>query len=104
MREGLPVELYVLRRHPKGASNGGVSETIDDFIIMADDEYGIPALFERPDSHVLLLQVFKGQFRVVPLKNKEAGDWVMFGGNFVFSPDSRFPSPHPIKVFDRVER
>ena len=27
----------------------------------------------------------------------------MFGGNFIYSSDSRFPSDSPIKVFDRFE-
>ena len=103
MPKGLPVDLFVNPKYPRGSSNGGVTTYYSDFIIAADPERGIPALFEREDHEVLIVEEFKGQLRAVPLRDKQAGNWVMFGGNFVFSSDSRFPSPSPIKVFDRVE-
>ncbi len=43
--------------------------------------------------------------RVIP-KNRKLRDWFMFGGNFVFSSDSRFSALNngfPIPVHDRVE-
>ena len=33
-----------------------------------------------------------------------AGVWYCFGGNFIFTSDSRFPSSQPIKVHDRHEK
>lgn len=30
--------------------------------------------------------------------------WYMFGGNFIYSCDSRFPTGTPIKIMDRLER
>jgi hypothetical protein len=35
--------------------------------------------------------------------DKPAGMIGSWGGNFVYSSDSRFPSPHPIPVHDRFE-
>ena len=31
-------------------------------------------------------------------------EFLMFGGNFVYSSDSRFPSDQPIKIHDRIEQ
>lgn len=35
-----------------------------------------------------------------PLNEKR---WCMFGGCFIYSCDSRFPSPYPIPLHDRIE-
>jgi hypothetical protein len=41
--------------------------------------------------------------RAVPRDVLESGKWYMFGGNFIYTSDSRFPTKEPIKIFDRVE-
>ena len=41
--------------------------------------------------------------RAVPVSLIKGDKWYMFGGNFIYSSDSRFPSKSPIKIFDRVE-
>lgn len=38
-----------------------------------------------------------------PINTKNGLNGWMFGGNFLYSSDSRFPSKHPIKIFDRRE-
>lgn len=38
-----------------------------------------------------------------PVSKKTDGKWYMFGGNFIYTSDSRFPSNYPIPIHDRVE-
>jgi hypothetical protein len=40
--------------------------------------------------------------RGIQIKDYLAGRWTMFGGNFLWSCDSRF-FEHPVKIHDRVE-
>ena len=40
---------------------------------------------------------------VVPASIAKGNKMPMFGGNFVYSSDSRFPSDAPIKIHDRIE-
>jgi len=55
----------------------------DDFIIVQDMCYGI-------------------RLRAIPVSLIVSGKWTMFGGNFVWTGDSRFFS-NPIKINDRAE-
>lgn len=60
-----------------------------------------------PDSECVFVIVpghCKGYQRAIPLKQYlDDRKWVMFGGNFVYTSDSRFPSEYPIKIHDRYE-
>lgn len=40
--------------------------------------------------------------RAIPASLLRSGVWTMFGGNFIYSSDSRSFS-HPVKIHDRVE-
>lgn len=42
-------------------------------------------------------------YYAVPLSLENSNKWVMFGGNFITTSDSRFGFSHPIPVHDRVE-
>jgi hypothetical protein len=44
-----------------------------------------------------------GAFPLDSLKFQKSGRWYMFGGNFLYTSDSRFPYDHPVKIFDRCE-
>lgn len=57
------------------------------------------------DYLVLIEKVLFGEvhLRAVPKSILDSGVSSMFGGNFIYTSDSRFPSDQPIKVFDRVE-
>ncbi len=45
-----------------------------------------------------------GQYlHVVPKEIQESGKNSMFGGAFIYTSDSRFPSNYPIAIHDRVE-
>jgi hypothetical protein len=96
---GLLVFTY---RHDGGdCTNGGLSSKHDQFVLT----WGETGPFE-PDAKTPELVLVKGPYnslRAVPRKLVESKQWVMFGGNFVYTSDSRFPSDQPIKIFDRVE-
>lgn len=93
---GLRVEIY---RAAAGwdATNGGVSSVHSDMTIYPE------AAVARADDDVLVLVKHRYGLRAVPYSLWHDRRWVMFGGNFCFTSDSRFPSDQPIKVFDRVE-
>ena len=81
---------------------GGLSAKHDYFTLTGENIEGpfVPC-DTRPE-----LVLTKGPYdtlRAVPRELLDSGAWVLFGGNFVYSSDSRFPSNAPIKVFDRVE-
>lgn len=46
----------------------------------------------------------KEYIHAVPMDLKDKRGNVMFGGTFIYSSDSRFPSKYPIPLHDRVER
>lgn len=64
---------------------------------------------EAECADVDYLVIVKGPMntlRAVPKSLLDSNTWVQFGGNFVFSSDSRFAKLNngsPIKIFDRVE-
>ena len=43
------------------------------------------------------------RLRAIPVEHILSGAWTMFGGNFLYSGDSRF-FEHPIKIHDRIEK
>ena len=60
----------------------------------------------EPDFLVVYEKTFFGRekhLRAVPYSVIMSGEHFMFGGNFIYTSDSRFPSDSPIKIFDRVE-
>lgn len=97
--KGLTVSLYKPATGPDG-SRGGLSTLYDQFVLTGP---GIPLL--TPPSmdypELCLEEKYEGHLRAVPAIL--AGEHVQFGGCFVYSCDSRFPTGLPIKLFDRVE-
>lgn len=93
---GLRVEIY---RSAAGwdATGGGVSSVHSDMTIYPEEAVA------RAGDDVLVLVKHRYGLRAVPYSLWQGRRWVMFGGNFCFTSDSRFPSDQPIKVFDRVE-
>jgi hypothetical protein len=96
---------------PKGdCTNGGISSRHDSLILVGD---GVEKVFEENDQHpaIRLIKRKAGgrEFWIAaPLDAKhgegENGGWpYMFGGNWLYSGDSQFPSDAPIKIFDRLE-
>lgn len=104
MNEGLFVSTY--RVAGRDCTNNGVTSKHDSFILVGDN---IPTIFKpTPERPVLVLkeEMVCGGIMLRAYPTNEDGEIIkntMFGGNFIYSPDSRFPSDHPIKVFDRIE-
>lgn len=83
----------------------GVTSKFDKAILVGE---GIPAIFQpTPDCPALELRkkwpnTLKEYLYAVPADLPES-TWVTFGGNFIYTSDSRFPGRYPIPVHDRIE-
>ena len=81
-------------------TNGGLTSKHDRFILL-----GISGPFEPHDDAPALRLSSKSSGHVYarPLDEPDSGNvgW-MFGGNFVYTSDSRFPE-YPVPVHDRQE-
>ncbi len=90
----------LIHKNGSDCTNEGVTSKYDKFILVGE---GVPELFEpSEDTPVLeLKKKFYGReyIHASPITER----YTMFGGNFVYSSDSRFPSDYPIPVHDRVE-
>ena len=103
------LHVYVLR-HPgwPDTTNGGVTSRFDSLTLTGE---GITGPFEPlPDTPELRLVKRPGIGRggatylhAVPVVDGEPKTGGMFGGNYVATSDSRFPSDYPIPVHDRFE-
>lgn len=110
--KGLMTSVY--RRNGNGmfdgdCTNGGISSKHNNLILVGD---GVPEIFEAreltPAIRLIKRKVCGKEFWIAaPLDAEFEGDNggfpYMFGGNFLYSSDSRFPSDTPIKIFDRKE-
>ncbi len=80
--------------------NGVTSKTNDAILIWdeSDEEINLNA----PNARCVLIleKRFGGGYIAVPLNSKSGAT---FGGNFIYSCDSRFPQDTPIHVHDRYE-
>lgn len=102
---GLSVRVY--RDMGPDCTNGGVSSKYDSGVITGDDvdcKVFSPSV-ESPHYVIIKDTVCGGipRVRAVPADLLESGKWTMFGGNFLYTSDSRFPSDAPIAIHDRVE-
>jgi len=103
---GLGADVY--RSGDYDCTNGGLSSAYDRGVITG---YGINEDSEifSPDEenpHYVIVRDIccgKERLRAIPADLLESGKWTMFGGNFLYSSDSRFPADAPIKIHDRVE-
>jgi hypothetical protein len=104
MAKGLLCFVY---RSPLGdATNNGLTSKHTSFVLVG---HGVSGPFEaNDDAPALHLHSFRGQLIAVPeqIGGQLGTDYLkgwMFGGNFIYTSDSRFPADAPIKVFDRRE-
>ncbi|MDD5603923.1 MAG: hypothetical protein PHG48_07630 [Eubacteriales bacterium] len=107
MKQALMV--YVYRAGIGDATNGGVSSRVDRLLLAGE---GIEGPFEVDDDehHLELRKKNVGgeeYMYAVPVDGRDTAGMVgpMFGGNFVYSSDSRFRRvcKYPIPVHDRWE-
>ena len=104
--KGLLVGVY---RFPgTDCTAGGLSSQKDRLILVGKP--GVTVVegpFEpKPYDDYLVLTRENGRLRATPKSLLDSDKWVMNGGNFIYSSDSRFTAlngGHPIPVFDRVE-
>ena len=107
-RKGLLV--HVLRdASGTDCTNDGVSSRFTKFVLTGE---GIVELFaptaDAPELRLVRRELSTGRpygsrFYLHAEPPDKGGRWAMFGGNFVTTSDSRFPSDYPIPVHDRFE-
>jgi len=114
--KGLPVSVY--KSSNGDCSNNGLSSKENSLILVGSlsnigaFEILIGSLsnigpFEVQEGQDCLVAVYRERFDdiiAVPKSLLDKRSSYMFGGNFAYSSDSRFPSKNPIKIFDRVEK
>ena len=123
MEKGLLVNVY--RNSLGDCTNNGVSSKFNSLTLVSDEK-GSQVFDAREDRPALYVAKWYGELIACPenleatvandcqehLKRivredsrssiKHLNGW-MFGGNFIYSSDSRFPDRRPIAVFDRRE-
>ena len=100
----IPVSVY---RTPSFGdfTNGGMSAKYDTAYLICDKGWR-----ETPNDDPALLRIvyravggvaYMHTEPVAPVPEGNVGP--MFGGNFIYTSDSRFPHPYPIPIHDRYE-
>ena len=96
------VTTFVLRNSLGDATNSGLTSRENTITL----HYGEINPDEVKDNDLVLIErVLWGEQSnyCMPGDIFKSGKRPMFGGNFVYTSDDRFPSKAPIKVFDRLE-
>jgi hypothetical protein len=101
----LPVN--VLRSDLGDCSNGGVSAPYGAKLVVPCSE-GFLSEEDVAERGYVVLELMPPAYPSCPNRLKPRGEsrWVMFGGNFVYSSDSRWSreyGAYPLPVHDRVE-
>ncbi len=102
--KGVNVEIF---RHASGGdyTMGGVSSNVTRAILIGEGVEGPSEV--RPQDTVLIYDRRHSGLspRCIPHEKYSQPGWSgwMFGGNFVYSSDARFPSDQPIAIHDRQE-
>jgi len=82
------------------ATNGGVTSKHKQVVLIGE---GVAEVFAPSETAPALRLVRKtGYLYAEPVHQPNGVGW-MFGGNFIYSSDSRFPLRFPIPVHDRQE-
>lgn len=99
MTKGIPASTY---RDNTDCTNGGISSKHDRFVLTGG---GIAEVFEPTEDMPELRLTIRGtnhdHLCCEPAFIPTGRGW-MFGGNFLYSSDSRFPE-YPIAIHDRQE-
>ena len=99
----ISAEIY--RDHLGDSTNGGMSSRHKEVLIIVDR--GLPLEFDEnnpPENLVVLETGFMGRKYLRPFKSADPNKTgYMFGGNFAYSSDSRFPFDYPLGIYDRQD-
>lgn len=107
--KGLIVEVY--KSSLGDCTADGMSGKRDTLILTSiEDTNGIVtpinAPFEGDETNTVKIVPghLPGYWRAIPVKSKKSGMiGPMFGGNFIYCSDSRFPMKQPVAIHDRYE-
>ena len=94
---------FVLRHSLGDCTNNGLTSKEDSIILHHGPNLQADLI---PDDELILVErtLFgKESNFAVPAGIFKSGRHSMFGGNFIHTSDSRFPSNAPIQVHDRIE-
>jgi len=106
------VLTFPLRNSLGDSTNNGLSSKVTHAYLVWDidpiDQDQILEDFyneKGEDFFVIKERTIFGKYSMiaVPYSIYKSGRHSMFGGNFLYTSDSRFPSEHPIAIHDRVE-
>jgi len=103
-QQGLSVDVF---RHGTDSTNGGISGKVDSFTLLDDSIENAPFEPSEKSPAIKLVRRTIGDRVYVhaePLEECPSNKiGYMFGGNFIFTSDSRFPNDYPIPIHDRSE-
>jgi len=84
---------------------GGVSSKLARFVLVGN---GVAEVFspteEMPALRLVRREIGGREYLHCEPLEKPKDCYVMFGGNYVVTSDSRFPNRYPIPIHDRFER
>jgi hypothetical protein len=90
---------FIYRPVGGSCANGGISNRVDKVILVGPD---IPEIFApTSDTPAVELRVLGDEMNAEPVGRDNT--WWMFGGAFIYTSDSRFPSRAPIALHDHCE-
>lgn len=101
--DALPVSIY---KSPLGDSSANGITSKNDRLLLVFDGLNSPFKTNEGEDYLVLIKRNIGSEEYLSAKPQsliESNTHSMFGGNFIFTSDSRFPSSYPIPVHDRVE-
>lgn len=105
---GLTCNVFRENRHlfnqDVDCTNGGISSKCDTVTLV---DIGVPLFEPSPESPAVRIvrRNLGGEvyLHAVPVEQPAGLVGPMFGGNFIYTSDSRFPSSYPIALHDRWE-
>lgn len=107
--KGLLVNIY--KDHLGDCTNGGISGGNATTLILVSTEdvsgieFKMPEIFDGDETNSVKIVPgnLPGYAKAVPVVKPKGMIGPMFGGNFIYSSDSRFPMKYPVPIHDRFE-
>ena len=107
--KGLLVEVYTafdgVDCTAGGISSGKQHLILESYVDSGGCERQMNAPFTGDETNTVRVVVgnISGYVKAVPIKTPKGMVGPMFGGNFIYSSDSRFPYKYPVPIHDRFE-